>query len=246
MFDLTGMTALVTGASGGIGSSIARALAGQGARLALSGSNAEKLTAFRAELGGDHVAVPCDLSSAVAVDSLVPAAVEALGGKLDILVNNAGVTRDNLAMRMKDDEWDQVIRVNLEAAFRLCRAAAKPMMKARFGRMISITSVVGATGNPGQANYAASKAGLVGMSKALAQELASRGITVNCVAPGFIRSAMTDVLPEAQKTALLGRIPMGDLGTGADIGAAVVYLASREAGYVTGQTLHVNGGMAMI
>ncbi|MGN6621595.1 MAG: 3-oxoacyl-[acyl-carrier-protein] reductase [Sphingomonas sp.] len=246
MFDLTGMTALVTGASGGIGSSIAKALAGQGARLALSGSNAEKLTAFRAELGGDHVAVPCDLSSAVAVDSLVPAAVEALGGKLDILVNNAGVTRDNLAMRMKDDEWDQVIRVNLEAAFRLCRAAAKPMMKARFGRMISITSVVGATGNPGQANYAASKAGLIGMSKALAQELASRGITVNCVAPGFIRSAMTDVLPEAQKTALLGRIPMGDLGTGEDIGAAVVYLASREAGYVTGQTLHVNGGMAMI
>ena len=246
MFDLTGMTALVTGASGGIGSSIARALAGQGARLALSGSNAEKLTAFRAELGGDHVAVPCDLSSAVAVDSLVPAAVEALGGKLDILVNNAGVTRDNLAMRMKDDEWDQVIRVNLEAAFRLCRAAAKPMMKARFGRMISITSVVGATGNPGQANYAASKAGLVGMSKALAQELASRGITVNCVAPGFIRSAMTDVLPEAQKTALLGRIPIGDLGTGEDIGAAVVYLASREAGYVTGQTLHVNGGTAMI
>ena len=246
MFDLTGMTALVTGASGGIGSSIARALAGQGARLALSGSNAEKLTAFRAELSGDHVAVPCDLSSAVAVDSLVPAAVEALGGKIDILVNNAGVTRDNLAMRMKDDEWDQVIRVNLEAAFRLCRAAAKPMMKARFGRMISITSVVGATGNPGQANYAASKAGLVGMSKALAQELASRGITVNCVAPGFIRSAMTDVLPEAQKTALLGRIPIGDLGTGEDIGAAVVYLASREAGYVTGQTLHVNGGMAMI
>ena len=246
MFDLTGMTALVTGASGGIGSAIAQALAGQGARLALSGSNAEKLTAFRGELGGDHVAVPCDLSSAVAVDNLVPAAVEALGGKLDILVNNAGVTRDNLAMRMKDEEWDQVIRVNLEAAFRLCRAAARPMMKARFGRMISITSIVGATGNPGQANYAASKAGLVGMSKALAQELASRGITVNCVAPGFIRSAMTDVLPEAQKAALTTRIPAGDLGTGEDIGAAVVYLASREAGYVTGQTLHVNGGMAMI
>lgn len=246
MFDLTGMTALVTGASGGIGSAIARALAGQGARLAVSGSNAEKLTAFRAELGGDHVAVPANLSDPVAVDHLVPAAVEALGGKLDILVNNAGVTRDNLVMRMKDDEWDQVIRVNLEAAFRLARAAARPMMKARFGRIVSITSVVGQTGNPGQANYAASKAGLVGMSKALAQELASRGITVNCVAPGFIRSAMTDGLPEAQKAALLTRIPAGDLGTGEDIGAAVVYLASREAGYVTGQTLHVNGGMAMI
>jgi|SRR5690242_1079709 len=246
MFDLTGMTALVTGASGGIGSAIARALAGQGARLALSGSNAEKLTAFRAELGGDHVAVPADLSDPVAVDNLVPAAVEALGGKLDILVNNAGVTRDNLVMRMKDEEWDQVIRVNLEAAFRLARAAARPMMKARFGRIVSITSVVGQTGNPGQANYAASKAGLVGMSKALAQELASRGITVNCVAPGFIRSAMTDVLPDAQKQALLARIPAGDLGSGEDIGAAVVYLSSKEAGYVTGQTLHVNGGMAMV
>lgn len=246
MFDLTGMTALVTGASGGIGSSIARALAAQGARLAVSGSNLDKLEACRSELGGDHVAVPCNLSEAAAVDALVPQAAEALGGRLDILVNNAGVTRDNLAMRMKDDEWDQVIRVNLEAAFRLCRAAAKPMMKARFGRIVSITSVVGATGNPGQANYAASKAGLVGMSKALAQELASRGITVNCVAPGFIRSAMTDVLPEAQKTALLTKIPAGDLGAGEDIGAAVVYLASREAGYVTGQTLHVNGGMAML
>ena len=245
MFDLTGMTALVTGASGGIGSAIAKALAGQGARLALSGSNAGKLEAFRAELGGDHVALPCDLGDPAAVDALVPQAVEALG-KIDILVNNAGVTRDNLAMRMKDEEWDQVIRVNLEAAFRLMRAAGKPMMKARFGRIISITSVVGATGNPGQANYAASKAGLVGMSKAIAQELASRNITVNCVAPGFIRSAMTDVLPEAQKSALLGRIPVGDLGDGSDIGAAVVYLASKEAGYVTGQTLHVNGGMAMI
>ncbi len=245
MFDLTGMTALVTGASGGIGSAIARALAGQGARLALSGSNAEKLDSFRADIGGDHVALPCDLSDGAAVDRLVPDAVAALG-KLDILVNNAGVTRDNLAMRMKDDEWDQVIRVNLEAAFRLCRAAAKPMMKARFGRMISITSVVGSTGNPGQANYAASKAGLVGMSKALAQELASRNITVNCVAPGFIRSAMTDGLPDAQKQALTARIPAGDLGAGEDVGAAVAYLASREAGYVTGQTIHVNGGMAMI
>ena len=245
MFDLNGMTALVTGASGGIGSAIARALARQGARLAVSGSNAGKLEDFRASLGGDHVALPCDLSDGAAVDALVPAAVEALG-TLDILVNNAGVTRDNLAMRMKDEEWSDVIRVNLEAAFRLCRAAARPMMKARFGRIISITSVVGATGNPGQANYAASKAGLVGMSKALAQELAARGITVNCVAPGFIRSAMTEVLPDAQKAALLTRIPAGDLGDGADIGAAVVYLASREAGYVTGQTLHVNGGMAML
>lgn len=245
MFDLTGMTALVTGASGGIGSAIAQALAAQGARLAVSGSNADKLEAFRATLPGDHVAVPCDLSDGAAVDALVPQAVAALG-TLDILVNNAGVTRDNLLMRMKDDEWDQVIRVNLEAAFRLCRAAAKPMMKARFGRIVSITSVVGATGNPGQANYAASKAGLVGMSKAMAQELASRNITVNCVAPGFIASAMTDGLPEVQKAALTTRIPAGKLGAGADVAAAVVYLASREAGYVTGQTVHVNGGMAMI
>lgn len=245
MFDLSGMTALVTGASGGIGSAIAKGLAAQGARLAVSGSNAEKLEAFRAELGGDQVVLVCDLSDPAAVDSLVPRAVEALG-QLDVLVNNAGVTRDNLAMRMKDEEWDTVIRVNLEAAFRLARAALKPMMRARFGRIVSVTSVVGATGNPGQANYAASKAGLVGMSKALAQEVASRGITVNCIAPGFIRSAMTDVLPEAQRENLLGRIPVGDLGTGEDIAAAAVYLASREAGYVTGQTLHVNGGMAML
>ena len=245
MFDLTGMTALVTGASGGIGSEIAKALAAQGARLAVSGSNADKLEAFRASLGGDHVALPCNLSDGAAVDALVPQVVEALG-KIDILVNNAGVTRDNLAMRMKDEEWDSVIRVNLEAAFRLMRAAAKPMMKARFGRMISVTSIVGVTGNPGQANYAASKAGLIGMSKSMAQELASRGITVNCVAPGFITSPMTDALPEAQKTALTTKIPAGRLGEGADIGAAVVYLASREAGYVTGQTVHVNGGMAMI
>lgn len=246
MFDLTGMTALVTGASGGIGSAIAQALAAQGARLAVSGSNVEKLSAFLATLAGDHVALPCDLSDGAAVDALVGQAVEALGGKLDILVNNAGVTRDNLVMRMKDDEWDQVIRVNLEAAFRLARAAARPMMKARHGRIISITSVVGTTGNPGQANYAASKGGLTAMSKAMAQELASRGITVNCVAPGFIRSAMTDGLPDAQKEALNARIPAGHMGDGADIGAAVAYLASREAGYVTGQTIHVNGGMAMI
>ncbi|MCW2391196.1 3-oxoacyl-[acyl-carrier-protein] reductase [Sphingobium sp. B11D3A] len=246
MFDLNEMTALVTGASGGIGSAVARALAAQGARLALSGSNVAKLEAFAAELGGDHVCVPCDLSDAASVDALVPAAIEALGGKLDILINNAGVTRDNLILRMKDEEWETVQKINLEAAFRLIRAAAKPMMKARTGRIISITSVVGVTGNPGQANYAASKAGLIGMSKSLAQELASRGITVNCVAPGFIRSAMTDALNDAQKDAILSRIPAGALGTGEDIGAAVVYLASREAGYVTGQTLHVNGGMAMI
>ena len=246
MFDLTGMTALVTGASGGIGSAIAQALAAQGARLAVSGSNADKLAAFRDTLGGDHVALPCDLGDAAAVDALVPSAVEALGGKLDILVNNAGVTRDNLIMRMKDEEWMDVIRINLEANFRLARAAAKPMMKARFGRIISITSVVGATGNPGQANYAASKAGVTGMTKALAQELASRGVTVNCVAPGFIATAMTDDLPDAQKEALNQRIPAGRMGEGSDIAAAVVYLASKEAGYVTGQTLHVNGGMAML
>ncbi len=246
MFDLTGMTALVTGASGGIGSAIAEGLAAQGARLALSGSNVAKLEAFAATLGGDHVIVPCDLSDSAAVDALVPQAVEALGGKLDILVNNAGVTRDNLILRMKDEEWDQVIRVNLEAAFRLCRAAAKVMMKARFGRIVSITSVVGVTGNPGQANYCASKAGIIGMSKSLAQELASRGVTVNCVAPGFIRSAMTEALNDAQKGAINAKIPAGVMGEGADIAAAVAYLASKEAGYVTGQTMHVNGGMAMI
>ena len=249
LFDLTGMTALVTGASGGIGSSIAHALAKQGARLALSGSNPAKLRAFREELndayGHDHVEITCDLSNTEQVEHLVPATVDTLG-KIDILVNNAGITRDNLAMRMKDDEWDAVMRVNLEAAFRLMRASCKPMMKARFGRIISITSVVGATGNPGQVNYAAAKAGLVGMSKSLAQELASRNITVNCVAPGFIRTAMTDVLPDAQKDALNARIPMGRMGEGEEIGAAVAYLASREAAYVTGQTLHVNGGMAMM
>ncbi|RST32289.1 3-oxoacyl-[acyl-carrier-protein] reductase [Sphingomonas ginkgonis] len=246
MFDLSGMTALVTGASGGLGSAIAKALARQGARLAVSGSNAEKLESFRAGLGGDHVALACNLADGAAVDSLVPQAVEALGGKLDILVNNAGVTRDNLLMRMKDEEFKQVVSVNLEAAFRLMRAAAKPMMKARFGRIISITSVVGATGNPGQANYVASKAGLVGMSKAVAQELATRNITVNCVAPGFMTSAMTDALNDQQKASILARIPAGAMGSGEDIGAACVYLASREAGYVTGQTLHVNGGMAML
>ncbi len=245
MFDLTGMTALVTGASGGIGSAICHALAGQGARLAVSGSNVEKLEAFRASLGSDHVAVPCNLGDKVSVEALVPAALEKLG-QIDILVNNAGVTRDNLTMRMKDEEWDEVIRINLEAAFRLMRAVSKPMMKARFGRIITITSVVGTTGNPGQANYAASKGGLTAMTKAIAQEIASRNVTVNCVAPGFIATAMTETLPDAQKEALNARIPMGRMGEGGDIGAAVAYLASREAGYITGQTLHVNGGMAML
>jgi len=244
MFDLTGMTALVTGASGGLGSAIATALAGRGAQLAISGSNVEKLEAFRASLGGGHVALPCNLSDGAAVDQLVPQAVEALG-KLDILINNAGVTRDNLLMRMKDEEFEEVIKINLEAAFRLMRAAARPMMKARFGRIISITSVVGVTGNPGQANYVASKAGLIGMTKAVAQELASRGITVNAVAPGFMASAMTDALTDQQRETILSRIPLGAMGSGDDIGAACVFLASREAGYVTGQTLHVNGGMAM-
>jgi 3-oxoacyl-[acyl-carrier protein] reductase len=246
MFNLSGKTALVTGASGGIGSAVAKALAAQGARVALSGTRAEALANVAAEIGGDVVILPCNLGDAEAVEALIPAAVEALGGKLDILVNNAGVTRDNLVMRMKDEEWSDVIRINLEAAFRLIRAASRPMMKARTGRVITITSVVGTTGNPGQANYAASKGGLTAMSKALAQELASRNITVNCVAPGFITSPMTDVLPDAQKEALTSRIPSGRLGDGADIGAAVVYLASDEAAYVTGQTIHVNGGMAMI
>lgn len=249
MFDLSGKTALVTGASGGIGSAIAYALAKQGARIALSGSNGDKLRAFREqlndEIGGDHVEITCDLSSSESVEHLVPATVDTLG-KIDILVNNAGITRDNLAMRMKDEEWDQVMKVNLEAAFRLMRACARPMMKARHGRIISITSVVGTTGNPGQMNYAAAKAGLVGATKSLAQELASRGITANCIAPGFIRTAMTDLLPDAQKDALNARIPMGRMGEGADIGAAAAYLASDEAAYITGQTLHVNGGMAML
>ena len=252
MFSLKGMNALVTGASGGIGSAICHALAAQGARLAISGSNSAKLRAFREELNdrykhdnGAHVEITCNLADTVQVEELIPATVDTLGG-VDILINNAGITRDNLAMRMKDEEWDEVMKINLESAFRLMRAAARPMMKARFGRMISITSVVGATGNPGQMNYVAAKAGLTGMSKALAQELATRGITVNCVAPGFIRTAMTDQLTDDQKATINARIPMARMGEGEDIGAAVVYLASREAGYVTGQTLHVNGGMAMV
>ena len=245
MFDLSGMTALVTGASGGIGSAVARALAAQGARVAVSGRQADALAAVAGEIG-DAVALPCDLSDADAVERLVPDALGALGGRLDILVNNAGVTRDGLVLRMKDEDWARVIAVNLEAAFRLCRAAARPMVKQRFGRIVSVTSVVGWTGNAGQANYAASKGGLTAMSKALGKELAPRGVTVNCVAPGFIASPMTDVLNEAQRAGILGNIAAGRLGEGADVAAAVVYLASREAGYVTGQTLHVNGGLAMI
>ena len=249
MFSLSGMNALVTGASGGIGSSIAIALASQGARVALSGSNGQKLRAFReqlmAEQGGDHVEITCDLSNAEQVEELIPATLDTLGG-IDILVNNAGITRDNLAMRMKDEEWDDVMRINLEATFRLMRASARPMMKARFGRVINITSVVGTTGNPGQMNYCAAKAGVTGMTKSFAQEVASRGITANCVAPGFIRTAMTAALDEKQTETINAKIPAGKMGEGDDIGAAVAFLASREAGYVTGQTLHVNGGMAML
>jgi len=252
MFSLNGMNALVTGASGGIGSAIAHALASQGARLALSGSNAAKLRAFRDELNetyshehDGHVEITCDLGNQTQVEELIPAMLDTLGS-VDILVNNAGITRDNLGMRMKDDEWDQVIRINLEAAFRLMRASAKPMMKARFGRIINITSVVGATGNPGQMNYCAAKAGLTGMTKAFAQEVASRGITANCVAPGFIRTAMTSALDEKQQAAINGRIPMGRMGEAADVAAAVAYLASDEAAWTTGATMHVNGGMAML
>lgn len=245
MFSLEGKKALVTGATGGLGSEIARALHAQGASVALSGTRAEVLETLAKELGDRTAVVPCNLSDGEAVDGLPKAASEALGG-LDILISNAGVTRDQLLMRMKDEDWDTVIKVNLEAHFRLCRGAMRGMMKSRWGRIIGITSVVGVTGNPGQANYAASKAGMIGFSKALAQEVASRGVTVNCVAPGFIASPMTDALNDEQKAAILTRIPAGDLGQGADIAAACVYLASEEAGYVTGQTLHVNGGMAMI
>ena len=245
MFDLTGKTALVTGASGGIGSDIARTLHARGATVTLSGTRAEALEALKAELGDRaHIAV-CNLSDMAQVDEL-PKVAEGLMGGIDILVSNAGITRDNLFMRMKDDEWDQVIRVNLTATFHLSRAVLRPMMKKRWGRIISITSVVGVTGNPGQGNYAATKAGLIGMSKSLAQEVASRNITVNCVAPGFIKSPMTDVLNDQQREVIMGKIPAGRLGTGRDIAAAVAYLASEEASYVTGQTLHINGGMAMI
>lgn len=245
MFDLTGKSALVTGASGGLGGAIARALHGQGARVGLSGTRREALAALAGELGERAFVLPGDLSDKQSVEALVPAAEAALGG-LDILVNNAGMTRDNLFVRMKDEEWDEVIAVDLTAAFRLSRACLKGMMRRRFGRIIAITSIVGVTGNPGQGNYAAAKAGLIGMSKTLAAEVASRNITVNCIAPGFIASPMTDALNEKQREGILASVPMGRLGAGADIGAAVVYLASAEAAYITGQTLHVNGGMAMI
>ncbi len=244
MFDLTGKTALVTGASGGIGGGIARALHAQGATVGLSGTRREALEALAADLGSRAHVLPCNLSDGAQVEALVGEAEKAMG-QLDILVNNAGLTRDGLAMRMKDEDWQTVIDVNLGAAFKLSRAAMRGMMKRRWGRIISITSVVGVTGNPGQANYAASKAGLIGMSKSLAAELASRNITVNCVAPGFIATAMTDALDAKQKEAINTRIPMGRMGSPEEIAAAVVYLASAEAGYVTGHTVHVNGGMAM-
>jgi 3-oxoacyl-[acyl-carrier protein] reductase len=245
MFDLTGLGALVTGATGGLGGDIARALHAQGADVAISGKRREALETLASELGSRVHVLPCDLSDKVSVEALVPAAEAALG-HMDILVNNAGITRDGLFMRMKDDDWDAVIAVNLTSGFRLSRAALRGMMKRRFGRIIGITSVVGVTGNAGQGNYAASKAGMIGMTKALAAEIATRSVTANCVAPGFIESPMTSALNDKQKEAILGTIPAGKLGAGADVAAAVVYLASREAGYVTGQTLHVNGGMAMI
>ena len=245
MFDLTGRKALVTGATGGLGGAIARALHAQGAHVAISGTRREALDALAADLGSERVhLVETNLSDREAVEALVPAAEAAMGG-LDILVNNAGITRDNLFLRMKDEEWDAVIAVNLTAAFRLSRAAVKGMMRRRYGRIVNIGSVVGSTGNPGQVNYAAAKAGLVGMTKALAAEVATRNLTVNCIAPGFITSPMTDALNDKQREGILGRVPTNRLGTGAEIAAATVYLASEEAGYVTGQTLHVNGGMAM-
>jgi 3-oxoacyl-[acyl-carrier protein] reductase len=245
MFDLTGKSALVTGASGGLGQAIARALHKRGAIVALSGTRKEALEALATELGGKVHVLPCNLTEKAEVEALVPAAETAMGG-LDILINNAGVTKDNLFLRMKDEEWDTVLAVNLSAVFRLSRAAVKGMLKRKYGRIIQITSIVGVTGNPGQGNYAASKAGMIGMSKSLAAEVAARNITVNCIAPGFIHSPMTDVLNEKQKTAILSSVPMGRLGTGEDVAAAAVFLASAEAAYVTGQTLHVNGGMAMI
>ena len=245
MFDLTGRTALVTGASGGLGGAIARALHAQGATVALSGTRRDPLEALAAELKDRAHLAPCDLKDAAAADALVPA-VEAALGSLDILVNNAGVTRDSLFMRMKDADWESVLAINLTAAFRLSRAALKGMVRRRYGRIINMASVVGVRGNVGQANYAAAKAGMIGMSKALAAEVATRGITVNCIAPGFILSPMTEALDQKQREAILASVPMGRLGTGEEIGAAVVYLASSEAAYVTGLTLHVNGGMAMI
>lgn len=245
MFDLSGKCALVTGASGGIGEAIARALHAQGAAVALAGTRREALEVLQANLKERAYVVVADLSDSAAPDQLIKDA-ESVLGRIDVLVNNAGLTRDTLAMRMKDEDWERVLAVNLTAAFRLSRAVLRGMMKARFGRIISVTSIVGVTGNAGQTNYAASKAGMIGMSKSLAQEVASRGITVNCIAPGFITTAMTDKLTDEQKTKLLGGIPAGRMGIPADIAAAAVYLASDEAAYVTGQTLHVNGGMAMI
>ncbi|HEY0522059.1 MAG TPA: 3-oxoacyl-[acyl-carrier-protein] reductase [Stellaceae bacterium] len=246
MFDFTGKTALVTGASGGIGGAIARALHRQGAAVVLTGTRRDALDRLAGELGGERVhVVPANLADPEAADALVKAA-EAAAGQLDILVNNAGLTRDGLALRMKDEDWQAVLDVNLTAAFRLSRAALRGMMKRRAGRIVNITSVVGVTGNAGQANYAASKAGLIGMSKALAAEMAARGVTVNCVAPGFIETAMTDTLSEGQREAGTRAIPMGRFGKSEEVAAAVVYLASNEASYVTGHTLHVNGGMAML
>ena len=245
MFDLTGKMALVTGASGGIGGDIARVLHAQGAQVALSGTRVPPLEALAGELGeGAHV-VPCNLSDPDAVEALPKAAIEAMGG-LDILVNNAGITRDNLFMRMSDEEWNDVISVNLTSTMRLCRGVLRGMMKSRWGRIVNISSIVGVTGNPGQGNYAAAKAGVIGMSKSLAAEVATRGITVNCVAPGFITTPMTDALNDAQKEKLLSAIPAGRMGEAHEIAAAVAYLASNEAGYITGQTLHINGGMAML
>jgi len=245
MFNLAGKKALITGATGGIGAAIATALHAAGAEVTISGTRAEKLAELAAALGGSAHVIPANLSDRASVDTLIKEATAAMGS-VDILVNNAGITKDNLAMRMKEDEWDSVMQVNLESAFRLTKGFMRGMMKARWGRVINITSVVGVTGNPGQANYCASKAGMIGMSKALASELASRSITVNCVAPGFIRTPMTDVLSDDQKAAITANIPSGELGTPEDIATAVLYLASKEAKYVTGQTLHVNGGMAMI
>ncbi len=245
MFDLNEKKALITGASGGIGAAIARALHGAGATVALSGTRVDPLQGLADELGDRAHVLPCNLSDMASVGALPKQASEAMGG-LDILVNNAGITRDNLFMRMSDDEWQSVLDVNLTATFKLCKGVMRGMMKARWGRIVNISSVVGATGNPGQANYAASKAGMIGMSKSLAYEVASRGITVNAVAPGFITTAMTDKLSEDQKAAILGQVPAGRMGNADEIAAAVLYLASPEAGYVTGATLHVNGGMAML